>query len=157
MDIVIEALKDSEMLRHRSVATKRYCSTLRVYTDPQSGIEMRTGSVDRDGSAASTPEARKRSHCAHPGQVSFDERSCKLATLAVESFRRPGKEGSDLIGQIAATIVGGTDGSSLTQRGVCKKRLFQIISVTAQVAILRRVHRYKLALRGRQASRGREK
>ena len=88
--------------------------------------------------------------------MSFDERSYKLATLAVESFGRLGKEGSDLIDQVAASIVGGTDGSSLARKGVCKERLFQIISVTTQVAISRRVHRYKLALRGRQAARGRE-
>ena len=34
-----------------------------------------------------------------------------------------------------------TDASSLARKGVCKKRLFQIISVTTQVAISRRVHR----------------
>ena len=98
------------------------------------------------------------SHYARPGQVSesFDERSYKLATLAVESFGRLGKESSDLIDQVAATVVGGTDGSSLAPKGVYKKRLFQIISVTTQVAISRRVHRYKLALRDRQAARGRE-
>ena len=116
---------------------------------------IRAGSADRDGLAASTSEARKRSHYARPGQVSFDERSCKLATSAVESFGRLGKEGSDRIDQLAASIVGGTDGASLTRKGVCKKRLLQIISVTAQVVISRRVHRYKLALRDRQAARGR--
>ena len=60
---------------------------------------MRTGSADRDGSAASTSEARKRNHYARMGQVSFDERSCKLATLAVESLGRLGNESSDLIDQ----------------------------------------------------------
>ena len=39
---------------------------------------------------------------------------------------------------------------------MCKERLFQIISVTTQVAILHRVHRYRLSLRDRQAARGRE-
>ena len=38
---------------------------------------------------------------------------------------------------------------------IYKERLLQIISVTSQVAISRRVHRYKLALRDRQASRRR--
>ena len=107
--------------------------------------------------AASTSEARKRNHYARPGQVSFDERSYKLATLAVESFGRLGKEGSELIDQVAASIVGGTDASSLARKGVCKERLFQIISVTTQVAISRRDHRYRLSLRkNRQAARGRE-
>ena len=107
---------------------------------------MRDGSADRDGSAASTSEARKSNHYARVGQVSFDERSHKLVTLAVESFARLGKEGSELIDQLAASIVGGTDGGSLSRKGVCKEHLFQIISVTTQVAISRRVHRYKLAL-----------
>ena len=80
-------------------------------------------------------EARKRSHYTRPGQVSFDERSYKPATHAVESFGRLGKEGSDLIDQMAASIVGGTDGSSLATKGICKERLFQIISVTTQVAL----------------------
>ena len=71
-----------------------------LYADLQAGVYMRAGSADRDGSAASTPEARKRSNYARPGQVSFDERSYKLATLAVESFGRLGKEGGDLIDQV---------------------------------------------------------
>ena len=61
------------------------------------------GSSDQNGSAASTSEARKRNHYARPGQVSFDERSYKLATLVVEIFGRLGKEGSDLIDQVAAS------------------------------------------------------
>ena len=116
---------------------------------------MRAGSANRDGVAASKCKARKRSHYARSGQVSFDERSYKLATLAVEIFRRLGKEGSDPIDQIASIIVGGTDGSSLARKGVCKERLVQIISVTTQVAISRRVHRYQLALWDRQVTRGR--
>ena len=43
------------------------------------------------------PEARKRNHYARPGHVSFDERSHKLITLAVESFGRLGREGSEFI------------------------------------------------------------
>ena len=93
---------------------------------------------------------------ARPGGVSFDERSYKLATLAAEIFGRFGKESSDLIDQVAASIVGGTDALSLARKGVCKERLFQIIYVTTQVAILRRVHRYRLSLRDRQAARGRQ-
>ena len=73
----------------------------------------------------------------------------------MESFGRLGKEGSKLIDQLAASIIGGTDGGSLSIKGVCKEHLFQVISVTTQVAISRRLHRYKLALRDRQAARGR--
>ena len=64
---------------------------------------MRAGSANRDGFAAYKSEARKRSHYARPGQVSFDERSYKLSTLAVESFGRLGKKGSDLIDQMVAS------------------------------------------------------
>ena len=54
------------------------------------------------------------------------------------------------------TSIGGTDASSLARKGVRQERLFQIISVTTQVAISRIVHRYRLSLKDRQASRGRE-
>ena len=53
---------------------------------------MPEGSADRDGSAASSSEARKRNHYARVGQVSCDERSHKLFILAVESFGRLGKK-----------------------------------------------------------------
>ena len=62
-----------------------------TYADPQAVGHMRAGSANRDGLATSKSEARKRSHYARPGQVSFDERSYKLATLAVESFWAPRK------------------------------------------------------------------
>ena len=148
MDIVIEAygLRDATASEYRDKS---------ILLDVKYA-DQREGSADRNGSAASTAEARKRNHYARPEQVSFDERSYKLATLAVESFGRLGKKGSDLIDQVVASIVGGTDASSRARKGVCKERLFQIISVTTQVAISRRVHRYRLALRDRQASRGRE-
>ena len=84
------------------------------------GIHKRTDSADRYGSAASTSEARKHYHYARPGQVSFDERSCKLATLAMESFGRLGKKGSDQIDQVAASIVRKTDKSSLWQKAFAR-------------------------------------
>ena len=105
MDIVIEAggLRDATASEYgnKSILLDATC------TDPQAGVHMRTGSEDRNGSAVSTFDALKRNHYARPGQVSFDERCYKLATLAVESFGRLGKEGSDLIDQVAASIVGG--------------------------------------------------
>ena len=102
---------------------------------------MCAGIADRDGSAVFKAEARKRTHYTLLGQVSFDERSYKLSTLTVESFGRLGKEGNDLIDQVAANIVGGTDGSSVARKGVCKEHRFQIISETTQVAISRRMLR----------------
>ena len=92
-----------------------------TYADPQAADHRRAVSANRDGLATSKSEARKRTHYARPGQVSFDERSYKLATLAVESFGRLGKEGSDLIDQVAASMVGGTDGSSLARKGALVK------------------------------------
>lgn len=107
-----------------------------------------TGSADRYESAASTSEARKRNGYARPGQVSFNARS-----LAMESFGRLGKKGSELFDHLAVSIAGGTGGGYMSREGVCKDRFFQIVSVTTRVAILRRVHRYKISLRCHQASR----
>ena len=73
------------MLRHRSIAAKRYCSTSRK--QKQAVGHMRAGSTDRDSWVASKSEGRKSSHYARPGQVPFDERSYKLATLAVGSLQ----------------------------------------------------------------------
>lgn len=42
----------------------------------------------------------------------------------------------------------------MSQKGVFKKRLLQVVSVATQVAISGRVHRSKLALRGRQEAEG---
>ena len=126
-----------------------------TYADPQAGVHMRVASADQDGSAASTSEARKLNHYARVGHVSFDERSHELVTLAVESFRRLGREGSKFIDQLATSVVGGRDGRAMAKKGICKERLLPVVSVTSQVAISRRVHRYKLALRHRQATRER--
>ena len=160
IDIVIEReaseREASETLRRQSTATKRYSSTSRTQTPRRESTFMRDGGADRDGSAASTSEARKHNPYARVGQVSFDERSHKLVTRTVESFGRLGKEGSELIDQLAASIVGGTDGGPLSiKKGVCNEHIFHIVSVTTQVAISRRVHRYKLALRDRHAGGGR--
>ena len=85
--------------------------------------------------------------------MSFDERRHKLATLAVENFGRLGVEGSNFIDQLAASVAGGRDGGSMARKGVVEERLLQIISVTTQVAISRRVARLKLQLRDRQEIR----
>ena len=85
--------------------------------------------------------------------MSCDERSYKLVTLAVESFERLGEEGSDLIDQVAASMVEGTDGSSLARKGVCKERLLQRMSVTTQLGIPAECN--DIDLRHRQTARGR--
>ena len=47
--------------------------------------------------------------------MSFDERSHKLATLAVESFGRLGVEGSNFIDQLAASVVGGRETTTFSK------------------------------------------
>ena len=86
--------------------------------------------------------------------MSFDERSHKLVTLAVESFGRLGVEGSNFIDQLAASVVGGRDGGSMGRKRVVKERLLQIDSVTTHRSIFfRRVSRFRLQIWGRQESR----
>ena len=122
MDIVIEAggLRDATASEYRDKSILLDVT----YADPQAGVHMRAGSADRNGPAASTSEARKCNRYARPGQVFFDERSYKLTTLAVERFGRLGKEGSDLIDQVAASIVEATDASSLARKGVCTRSAY---------------------------------
>ena len=108
MDIVIRrgSLRDAPNKEYRDQ------SILLVVThaDPQAQVHLRGGSADHDGSAASTFEARKRQHHARPGHVSFDVRSHKHATSAVESFGRLGVEGSNFMDQLAASVVWERDG-----------------------------------------------
>ena len=91
MDIVIErgGLRDATSSVYRNKAILLDV----MHADPQARVHMRDGSADRDGSAVSTSEARKRDHHGRVGQVSFNEHRHKLVTLVVESFGRLGKEG----------------------------------------------------------------
>ena len=75
-----------------------------AFRPTKAGVDVQAGSAGRDGSAAPTSDARKRNHYARAGQASFDERSHKLVTLAVESFGRLGKEGGEPIDQLAASV-----------------------------------------------------
>ena len=103
-----------------------------THADPQAQVHLRRGSADHDGSTAFTSEARKRQHYARPGDVSFDERSPKLANLSLESFKHLGVEGSNPIDQLATNVVGGRERGSMARKGVVKLCLLQIVSVTAQ-------------------------
>ena len=148
MDIVVRpgslTNASSQEYRHKGILLDV------THADPQAQVHLRNGSATGDGTATQTSEARKRQHYARPGHVSFDERSFKLTTLAVESFGRLGEEGYEFIDELAAHAAGGRDGGSMALKGVLKERLLQVISVATQVAISRRVQRYKLSLRGRQ-------
>ena len=115
IDIVIRrgSLRDAPNLEYRDKSV-----LLDVpHADPQAQVHLRGGSADHDESAASTSAARKRQHYARPGHVSFDKRSHKLVTLAVESFGRLGVEGSNFIDQMTASVVGGRDEGPWQGRG----------------------------------------
>ena len=119
MEMVIEkgGLKDATASEYRNQAILLDVK----YAEPQAVGHIRAGSADQDGLAASKSE-HKCNHYARPGQVSFDERSYKLTTVAVESssFGRLGKEGSDQNDQVAASIVEGTDAASLARKASVK-------------------------------------
>ena len=103
MDIVISrgSLRDAPNREYRDKSILRDVT----HADPQAQVHIPGGSADDHGSAASTSEARKRQHCARPGHVAFDERSHKLAVLAVGSFGRLGVEVSNFIDQLAASCL----------------------------------------------------
>ena len=126
MDIVIErgGLREPSAsdLRHKNILIDV------TYANPQAGVHLRAGSADQDGSAALTSEARKRKHYARVGHLSFDKRSHKLVTLAVESFGRLGREGSEFIDQLATSVVGGRDGRAMAKKDTWKEHLLQSLS-----------------------------
>ncbi|CAN0144378.1 unnamed protein product [Scytosiphon promiscuus] len=94
-------------------------------------------------------------HNASPGHVSFDERSFRLTTLAVKCFGRLGEEGYELSNELATHAAASREGGSMARKGVVKKRLLQVISVSMQVAMSRRAHRYKLWMRNGEENQGR--
>ena len=81
-----------------------------IHADPQAKVHLRGGSADHDGSHACTSESHKGQHYARPRHTSFGERSHKFAALAAESLGRLGVEGNNCIDQLAASVVGGTEG-----------------------------------------------
>ena len=114
MDIVVRrgGLRDAP---NRDYREKSILPSV-THADPQAQIHLRRSSADHDGSAASISKARKRQHYARTGHVSSDDRSYKLATLAVDSFGRLGMEGSKFIDQLAASVVRGGGGGSMGRK-----------------------------------------
>ena len=86
-----------------------------------------------------------------PGQASFDMRSYKLTTLAVESFGHLGKSRTPT-SWLATSVVARADDGNLRVKAVVKERLQHIIYVAA-VDISRRVELYRLALGARREAR----
>ena len=127
-----------------------------TFADPQAALHLRQGSATVDGSTAATSEARKNAHYARPGHVSFDQRSYKLCTFAVECFGRLGGMAYEFVDQLATHVVGGQNGGEITRKGAVKERLLQVVSVTSQVAVSRRVRAFELATRSRQEARARQ-
>ena len=107
-----------------SIPTDRHKGLLldRTSGDPQEKVHPRNEKADADGSAASSAEARKSAHYARPGQVPFDKRSCKVTTVAAESFERLGKGGTEFVDQLVAGAIGAANGSNLRRKGVVKER-----------------------------------
>lgn len=88
--------------------------------------------------SASTKSVRVGAHVRDT--LPFDERCHKPANLAAGGLGHLGKKGRDIIDWLTARVVGGRSEGFLT-KGVCKDRSVQVISVTIQVATLRRRHR----------------
>ena len=89
-------------------------------------MHLRNGSATNDGAAAAqTSEARKCQHYARPGHVFFDERSFKLATLAVEIFGYNGEEGHKFVDELATHAAGGRDGGSMGFQGTTSSEHFR--------------------------------
>ena len=93
---------------------------------------------------------------ARPGHVSFDQRSYKLCTFAVECFGRHGGMAYEFVDQLATHVVGGQNGGKITTKGAVKELLLQVVSVTSLVAVSRRVRAFELATRSRQEARARQ-
>ena len=123
MDIVVRtgALPNALSAEHRNKGMLLDVT----HADPQAQVHSRNGSATNDGTAARTAEARKRQHYARPGHVSFDERSFKLTTIAVESFGRLGEEGYESIDELATHAAGGTDGGRWHRKGSSRNDFFR--------------------------------
>ena len=65
-----------------------------------------------------------------------------------------GEEGFKFIDELATHAAEGRHGGLMAQKEVFKERRLQVISVATQVAISRKVQRYKLELGGRQEADG---
>ena len=110
-----------------------------TFADPQAAVHLKQESATVDGSTAATSEARKNAHYARSGHVSFDERSYKLCTFAVECFGRLGGMACEFVDQLVQHVVGGQDGGEISIKGVVEERLLQVVSVASKVAVSRRI------------------
>ena len=96
--VLVDSVVPAGGLRKASIMVYRHRGLLidDAVSDPQAMVHLRNGSGDADGSASSSTEVYKSAHNAGPGQCSFDERSYKQTTFAVESFERLVKSSMNL-------------------------------------------------------------
>ena len=62
----------------------------------------------------------------------------------------------EFVDQLAIHVVGGQNGGEITRKGAVKERLLQVVSMTSQVAVSRRVQAFELATRSRQEARAKQ-
>ena len=120
---------------------------------PQAMVHLRSGSGEADGYAASSAEVCKSAHNAGPGQRSFDERSYKLNTFTVESFKYLGKSGNKFVDQLASSLAGVAYNGNQVRKRVGTGRLQHFICHDADGYLSRGLERYCLALGWRRKGR----
>ena len=117
------------------------------HANPQVQVHLQGDGADYDGSAASTSEAHRRQYYARQGRIlrRMESPTCHFTCGKLLASRGGG--------QLADSVVGGRDGGSTARKGLVKGPLLQTVSVTTQVAISRKVSRFKLLLKDRQESK----
>ena len=93
-------------------------------------VHLRNGSADADGYAASSAEECKSAHNAGPGQCSFDERSYKLTTFALENFKPLLKSGIELVDRLASSLVRVADDGNLRRKGWKRNTYIETLFIT---------------------------
>ena len=97
-----------------------------AHADPQAQIHLFAERTATQPPMEQQPKPPRREESvsttnARPRHVSFDERSFKLTTLAVESFGYLGEEGYTFIDELATHAAGGRDGGSMAKKEVFKE------------------------------------
>ena len=125
----------SETLRRPSAAARRYVSTSRKQTHKRGFTRGLAALIEMDQLSRRLRRESVTTTLLRDRCPSTSAAINLLPFFVVESFGRLGTQGSEVLDQLAAIAVGGTDGARYPSKDVCKKHLFQIISVTTQVAI----------------------
>ena len=118
-DLLVDSVVPAGGLRKAWITVYRHEGFLieETATDTQAMVHLRHGSADADGYAASSAEVCKSAHNAGPGQCSFDERSYKLTTFAVENFKHLLKSGIEPFDRLASSLVRVAEDGNLRRKG----------------------------------------